>query len=252
MTATRRLVAYKNLLSPSLTLHLTFSMPEPIKSMFAPMRPSNYVPPAKPLQKPIATSAPALPQPSSPPAKPAPELIKFTLAPHSVAVVLCMVDELNRGGTAVARSAQKDGARTIRIDLNRGHVLVAKALHRADSVTIRFFAGLSLVEFCGYWERSRDGKATHKAFLELCGCRPEQRLFGSGLASQLAASPALQTIDNLPIFGVRNESGPWSLFTLTAQLRTPSDIAGWCENLQEYHRWFRERERARRQQKGGC
>ena len=138
-----------------------------------------------------------------------------------------MVDELNRGGTAVARSAQKDGARTIRIDLNRGHVLVSRALHRADSLTIRFFAGLSLVEFCGYWERSRDGKATHKALLELCGCRPEQRLFGSGLASQLAASPALQTIDKLPIFGLGNESGPFPLFALDAKLRTPSDVAGW-------------------------
>ena len=228
-------------------------MPDPIKSMFAPMRPTNnYTPPAEPLQKPRAGAEAVTSQPSSPPANPAPELIKFTLAPYSVDVVLCLVDELTRGGTAVARSAQKDGARTIRIDLNRGHVLVAKALHRADSLIIRFFAGLALVEFCGYWERSRDGKATHKALLELCGCRPEQRLFGSGLASQLAASPALQTIDNLPIFGVRNESGPWSLFTLTAQLRVPSDVAGWCENLDEYHRWFRERERARHQQKGGC
>ena len=54
--------------------------------------------------------------------------------------------------TASARSGIcADGSRGIRVWLCPAHLLVSRALHRADNLTIRFLTALALVEFCAFW-----------------------------------------------------------------------------------------------------
>jgi hypothetical protein len=150
----------------------------------------------------------------------------------AVTVKLKLVDELSTGGTAVARSAlSKEGERRIRISLNRVHLLVSKALLRADSLLIRFLVSLSLTEFCWAWRQSNDFRAVERALKQIAGMDEESKIFGTGFTSALAASDTLRVIDSLPIFGRSDEVGPFKLFDFTAPLSTPSNILGWREGV---------------------
>lgn len=132
------------------------------------------------------------------------------------------------GATGSARSGLcADGRRGIRIWLAPAHLLVSRALHRADALTIRFLVGLALVEFCAFWVGTRDGAAVTRAFKRLAGIPPGQQAWGSGFASRLACSEPLRVVDTLPIFSRSPQTGSFDLFTLTIEGRTPSDVPNW-------------------------
>ena len=150
----------------------------------------------------------------------------------TVVVKMKLVDELSTGGTAIARSAlSKESARRIRISLNKSHLLVSRALLRADSLLIRFLVSQSLTEFCWAWKQSRDFKAIEQAFKRIAGMDEESRIFGSGFTSALAASDTMRVIDSLPIYGREPIDGPHELFSFTTPLFTPSNILGWREGV---------------------
>lgn len=68
------------------------------------------------------------------------------------------------GATAVARSGlNPDGSRGIRVWLNPEHLIVSRALHRSDSLIVRFLIGTALVEYCDFWRSSADGRAVYRA-----------------------------------------------------------------------------------------
>jgi hypothetical protein len=62
-----------------------------------------------------------------------------------VACTLELIDS-HRGATSVANSILVAGRRTIAVRLCSGHLIVSKALARADTLTVRFLISLSLVE----------------------------------------------------------------------------------------------------------
>jgi hypothetical protein len=107
------------------------------------------------------------------------------------------------------------------------HLIVSRALHRSDSLIVRFLAGLALIEYCAFWRATSDGSAVNRALKRLAGIEPREHAHGSGFASRLAASEAMRKIDTLPIFTKSPTSGPFDLFTLTIEGRTPSDIHNW-------------------------
>jgi hypothetical protein len=132
------------------------------------------------------------------------------------------------GGTAVARSGiHENGARGINIWLSQDHLLTNRALSRADSLLIRFLVALALVEFCSFWSGTRDGAATRRALKRLAGIPPHEEAWVSGFASRLAASEAMRVVDNLPIFAKMPQTGPFDLFVLPIEARSPSDIRNW-------------------------
>ena len=120
-----------------------------------------------------------------------------------------------------------DGSRGIRVWLSPAHLLVGRALNRADTLTIRFVVGLALVEFCAFWASTRDGAAVTRAFKRMAGIPLHERAWGTGFASRLASSEVMRAVDNLPIFSRSPQAGPFDLFTLTIEARTPSDIQNW-------------------------
>jgi hypothetical protein len=122
---------------------------------------------------------------------------------------------------------QQDGTGLIRVGLCSRHLLVDRALHRADTVTIKFLIGLSLIEYIVFWWRTHDGQGVTKALREAAGYAPDERAWGSAFASRLAISDFLRSVDQLPIFGANPQSGPHKLGELKAVLSHPSDIPRW-------------------------
>ena len=106
----------------------------------------------------------------------------------SVRVTLELIGEHN-GATAIAHSAlDPGGQRIIRSGLCANHLLVNRALQRADTVSIRFFVALALVEFCQFWANSRDGASVCRELRKLAGYQSHENAWGSGVASRLSVS----------------------------------------------------------------
>ena len=122
---------------------------------------------------------------------------------------------------------ERDGRRIIRVGLCKSHLLVSKALARADTMSIRFLVALSLVEFCLFWASATDGRGITRALRHMAGYGPQERSWGSGFASRLAVSEPMRSLDTLPIFGPTAADGRHLLFELKAELRSPSDIRNW-------------------------
>jgi hypothetical protein len=136
--------------------------------------------------------------------------------------------EVHNGATAIAHSyMERDGRRIIRVGLCKSHLLVSKALARADTMSVRFLVALSLVEFCLFWASATDGRGITRALRHMAGYGPLERSWGSGFASRLAVSEPMRSLDTLPIFGPTPADGRHLLFELKAQLRSPSDIRNW-------------------------
>jgi len=136
--------------------------------------------------------------------------------------------EVHNGATAIAHSyMERDGRRIIRVGLCKSHLLVSKALARADTMSIRFLVALSLVEFCLVWANATDGRGITRALRRMAGYGPQERSWGSGFASRLAVSEPMRSLDALPIFGPTPAEGRHLLFEFKAQLRSPSDIRNW-------------------------
>jgi hypothetical protein len=139
--------------------------------------------------------------------------------------------EAHNGATAVAHSyMERDGRRIIRVGLCKSHLLVSKALARADTLAIRFLVALSLMEFCLFWNASTDGRGVTRALRQLAGYTPQERSWGSGFASRLAICEPMRAVDALPIFGAKPADDRHSLFEFKALLRSPSDIRNWCRH----------------------
>jgi hypothetical protein len=149
----------------------------------------------------------------------------------TVRVSLALIDS-HRGATAVANSVLLDGKRTIRVGLCQEHLLVSRALQRADNLTVRFLAGLALVEFCLFWGDTRDGASVRNELKRLAGFTAGDRAWGSSFASGLAISEPMRVVDTLPIFGRTPEPGPHGLFGVEVAQRSPSDIRNWATNGQ--------------------
>jgi hypothetical protein len=136
--------------------------------------------------------------------------------------------EVHNGATAIARSyMERDGRRIIRVGLCKSHLLISKALARADTLFVRFLVALSLVEFCLFWANATDGRGITRALRHMAGYGPQERSWGSGFASRLAVSEPMRVLDTLPIFGPTPTDGRHLLFELKARLRSPSDIRNW-------------------------
>jgi hypothetical protein len=144
----------------------------------------------------------------------------------TVHTTLELVDS-HRGATAVANSVLVAGQRTIRIRLCQEHLMVSRALQRADNLTIRFLAALSLVEFCAFWNSARDGASVRNELKRLAGFTAGDRAWGSSFASGLAISEPMRVVDTLPIFGRTPAPGPHELFSVEVAQRSPSDIRNW-------------------------
>jgi hypothetical protein len=158
------------------------------------------------------------------------EPVRFGLL--DVHVTLQLRDE-SSDATGVARSALSDGRRVIRISLFQTHLFVSRALPRADALTIRFLVGLALSEFCAFWGRTRDGAAVRRALKKLAGFEPHENAWGTGLAGRLAICEPMRIVDSLPIFSRSPQSGPFDLFVVTVEGRSPSDIKNWQVRIGE-------------------
>jgi hypothetical protein len=121
----------------------------------------------------------------------------------------------------------KDDRREIRIKLSGNHLLVSKALLRADTLTIKFLIGLALSEFRAIWNKKDDGRATYLALRELAGCGPSLRLSSSALASRLGISEPMRSVDTTPIFGRNPSLDRHELFVFKGAFRSPSDVSKW-------------------------
>lgn len=153
---------------------------------------------------------------------------ELLIALRPVQITLELIDATHSGATAIAHSAlDQDCGRTIRIGLCHKHLLCHRSLARADTANIRFFVGLSLVEYCFWWAETTDGRGVLQALREAAGYRPEENAWGSGFASRLAICELMHTVDELPIFGTSPRSGPHTLGTINIVSRSPSDIINW-------------------------
>jgi hypothetical protein len=117
-----------------------------------------------------------------------------------VVINLTLIGSHN-GATAVARSCLVEGQRVVRVGLCQDHLLVNRALARADTLSIRFLVSLSLVEFVQFWGGSRDGAAVRNALKKIAGFSPGDQAWGSQFASKLAITEKMKVIDTMPIFG---------------------------------------------------
>jgi hypothetical protein len=144
----------------------------------------------------------------------------------TICTTLELIGEHN-GATAIARSALVDGKRTIRIGLCQEHLIVSRALQRADNLAIRFLIALSLVEFCSFWGTSRDGAAVRNELKRLAGYSPGDQAWGTAFASRLAVCEPMRVIDGFPLFGREPQCGPFTLLELDLPMRSPSDITNW-------------------------
>jgi hypothetical protein len=140
-----------------------------------------------------------------------------------------LIDPPASSATAIARSdlSPDDGARLIRVGLRPAHLLVKRALHRADTLHLRFLVGISLVEYSLFWWRATDGKGVTDALRQAAGYVPGENSWGSAFASRLAISELLLPIDRLPIFDPSPQAGPHILGTIKIVGRSPSDIPRW-------------------------
>jgi hypothetical protein len=139
-----------------------------------------------------------------------------------------LIGSHNNGATALARSCLVDGRRTVRVELYQDHLLVSRALLRADTLTIRFLIALSLVEFCAFWSGSRDGSAVRNELKKIAGFTPGDQAWGSAFASRLSIALPMRVVDDLPIFSRDPKTGDsFKLFSFEAAQRVPSDITNW-------------------------
>jgi hypothetical protein len=222
----------------------------PIKSAFPQMKPSMPLPPKLP-----PANTPAPPLPPKPPAndvaasKPsgAPgvvagdstttEPLKATteanrpppkpVALYTVVVTLCVVPELPKGEVVRIRSKLGEaGERVIELSLNSGHILVSRSLKRADTLLVRFLLCMALAEYVGFWRGRHDGQILKEAITTAAGIEPEN-FWGLTLASKLAGSELLRSLDSTLVFGPAPSEEVFELFKLTVQLREYSDIPNW-------------------------
>jgi hypothetical protein len=198
---------------------------KPTKSAFAPMRPSIVA--AKPSVAPSARNSNG--EGDGPDSETRTPAIRVTIAEMDVLVRLLPVPVLADGAAVVARSVlELDGkSRGILIHLNRGHVLVARALSRADSLLIRYLIAQAIAAFSVWFKERADGRAVTKALRSLCGIPRDAMLLNSAFVTRLSACEAFRSLDQLPIYGPSPKEGPFTLFSFRATLRTPSDIPNW-------------------------
>jgi hypothetical protein len=137
------------------------------------------------------------------------------LALRPVRITLELIDPPACSATAIARSDRErdDGTRLIRVGLRPAHLLVQRALHRADTLHLRFLVGLSLVEYCLFWWNTHDGKGVADTLHQAAGYTPNENAWGSGFASRLAISPLLLPIEgrspsDIPRLRTREGSEP--------------------------------------------
>jgi hypothetical protein len=153
---------------------------------------------------------------------------RVVIATTNVQVRLLPIPALTDGAAVVARSMlDPDESRVIVINLNRGHVLVTRALARADSLLIRHLCAQGLSDFCRWFDDKRDGHAITGAIRSLCGIPRNAMLSQSAFSTRLATCEAFRTLDKIPIYGPRAKEGPFALFRFTVALRDPSDIPNW-------------------------
>jgi hypothetical protein len=140
-----------------------------------------------------------------------------------------LIDATHAGATAIAHSSrgEQDSTRIIRVGLCATHLLVKRALHRADTVTIKFLIGLSLVEYCLFSWHASDGKGVTDALRQAAGYSLDERAWGSAFASRLTNSDLLRPVDQLPIFGASPKIGPHRIGEFKAVTQHPSDIPRW-------------------------
>jgi hypothetical protein len=169
------------------------------------------------------------PELSAPTKIPATRNSEPIFAMRSVRATLELIDASHGGATAIAHSAleEETATRIIRVGLCSRHLLVDRALRRADTSTIKFLIGLSLVEYCLFWWHASDGKGVTDALREIAGYSLDENAWGSGIASRLAISEFLRPVDQLPIFGASPKTGPHLIGELKAVTRHPSDIPRW-------------------------
>jgi hypothetical protein len=122
---------------------------------------------------------------------------------------------------------QQNGTRLIRVGLCSRHLLVDRALRRADTSTIKFLIGSALTEYALYWWRASDGKGVTDALREIAGYSLDENAWGSGFASRMGNSDLLRPVDQLPIFGPSPKAGPHLIGEFKAVTRHPSDIPRW-------------------------
>jgi hypothetical protein len=154
-----------------------------------------------------------------PPPKPA--------AVYDVAVTLQLAAELPKGEPVRVRSKVGEaGERIIALQLNANHILVLRALKRADTLLVRFLLCMAVAEYLDFWGGRFDGRSLRDAITKLAGIEGEG-FWGITLASKLTGSELLRTLDRTPIFGPAPSEEVFELFRLKVQLRTRSDIPGW-------------------------
>jgi hypothetical protein len=148
-----------------------------------------------------------------------------------VEVRLLVVGSLPDGAAVVARSALADG-RAIVVNLNRQHVLTARALSRADSLLVRYLSAQAIVDFCRWFDDKGDGRAITRAIRSLCGIPRNATLSDSAFATRLARCEEFHVLDKLPIYGPAPKDELFTLFRLGVALRCPSDIPNWRASAQ--------------------
>jgi hypothetical protein len=154
---------------------------------------------------------------------------RVTIAEMDIFVRLLPVPVLADGAAVVARSLlELDGkTRSILVHLSRRHLLVARALSRADSLLIRYLIAEAIAAFSVWFKDRADGRAVTKALRSLCAIPRDAMLLNSAFITRLSACEAFRSLDQLPIYGPAPKEGPFTLFNFRAALRTPSDIPNW-------------------------
>jgi hypothetical protein len=194
-----------------------------IKTALPPIKAKLLVP-----EEPKTKAVPEEPKPEKP--KPPSTATKN----YTIAVLLKVATSLPRPLEPVMiRSAiELDGQRVINVTLNGAHLLVSRSLKRADSLLLRFIISLAIVEYLQFWGNAPDGKPLRAAILRTAKIEGEG-YFGISLASKLAASELLRSLDSMPIFGPTPVSTTHTLFTFHATLMVESRTANWNRRQEE-------------------
>jgi hypothetical protein len=167
------------------------------------------------------------PEPGSPGGKLRSKSAVAVISQMEVHVRILAVASIPDGAAVVARSALLDESRSIVVNLNRTHVLTARALGRADSLLVRYLCAQAITEFCLWFNDKADGRAITRAIRSLCDIPPDAMLSQSAFATRLAISEEFRALDKLPIYGPTPKDELFTLFRFTAALRSPSDIPNW-------------------------
>ena len=198
-------------------------MPEPkVKSLYSGFK----LPPVTKLevgqaQAPPEKAGKALAAPVQLDKEPAPAIRRYLVS------VFLSVDVIEgEPGVGRIRSRLSD-TRDIAIILQKNNGLVSRALERADALGLKFYVALLLSEYIYFWRRTEEGRSIHKALKQAAGILLEPRHYWSAFASQLAASPLLEPIGKLPIYGPASQPGPFQLFSFEVLLRVETQILGW-------------------------